>query len=165
LDGSTLDRISAEAGVARPMLRHYLGNREQMVGHLLEHVGQVFAAETDQLFDFLPETQRMDALFDAVFTRKLPSSENAAVFQALVAASDRYDGIRDMLLTFVYQFEAKMRVEIQREKPNADPMGIEVAAAGLTAITFNVDATLPLLPEEAWRARQRDAAQMLLRGL
>ena len=50
LDGSTLERIADEAGIQRPMIRHYLGNRDQMIAKLLEHVNSRFDEMTNQLF-------------------------------------------------------------------------------------------------------------------
>ena len=67
LDGSTLERISEEAGVKRPILRHYLGNREEMVALLIEHVVERFNAQTEALFANLPAERRWPALMDQLF--------------------------------------------------------------------------------------------------
>lgn len=39
IDGSTLDRVAEEAGVTRALVRHYLGNRDEVVVALAEHHG------------------------------------------------------------------------------------------------------------------------------
>ncbi len=106
LDGSTLTHISAEAGIGRPLLRHYLGNRNEMVSKLLDHVVSKFAAITAATAASLPEQDRFEFLMDTLFERKEYSPENAAVFQALVAASDRHPEIKKPLLNFILQFEA-----------------------------------------------------------
>lgn len=165
LDGSTLERISKEAGVGRPLLRHYLGNRDRMVARLLDHVAGKFDRIAENLFATLPEGNRLDALMDALFERDTHSSENAAVFQALVAASDRYRDIRKPLLNFVSDFEARVANEIMREKPLAAAEAGKAAAAGLSAIYFNTDAIAPLKPQKSWTRYQRQAAQRLLDGL
>ncbi|EEE37709.1 transcriptional regulator [Rhodobacteraceae bacterium KLH11] len=162
LDGSTLARISEEAGVARPLLRHYLGNREEMVQKLLDHVMQVFANRVEELFAALPSSDRTQAMMEALFGRSVYSSENAAVFAALVAASERYGALRDPLQGFVYDFEARVAAEIAHDAPTANTQDINVAAAGITAIYFNTDAIMPLKPRAGWRDTQRAAAQMLL---
>ena len=38
LDGSSLEKIGEEAGMKRPILRHYVGNREALVMALAERV-------------------------------------------------------------------------------------------------------------------------------
>lgn len=162
LDGSTQARISEEAGVGRPLLRHYLGNRDEMVRKLLDHVLLVFAVQVEALFDSLPPTDRIDALMDALFGRDAYSSESAAVFAALVAASERHAGLRAPLLGFVHDFEARIAVEIAAERSAADKRDIRTIAAGVSAIYFNTDAVMPLRPGVDWRDTQRAAAQMLI---
>ncbi len=162
LDGSTLARISEEAGVGRPLLRHYLGNRDEMVRKLLDHVLKVFADQVEALFDTLPCTDRVAAMLDALFGRGTYSSESAAVFAALVAASERHADLREPLLGFVYDFEARIAAEIMNELPAANVQGVRAVAAGMSAIYFNTDAVMPLRPRAEWRDTQRVAAQMLL---
>lgn len=162
LDGSTLARISEEAGVGRPLLRHYLGNRDEMVRQLLDHVLQVFDARSKSLFDTLPQVGRVEAMIDALFGRSAYSPDNAAVFAALVAASERYEEIRRPLLGFVYDFEARLTQEILHEYPDADKKAVTAAASGISAIYFNTDAVMPLKPQDGWRDLQRRAAQILL---
>jgi len=165
LDGSTLKRISDEGGIGRPLLRHYLGNRDQMVTRLLEYVAKKFEQISQEMIADLPKTSRLDALLDSLFSNDKHSADNAAVFQALVAASDRHPEIRPALLDFVHGFEKRIADEILLEKPHADAENIEIAASGLTAIYFNIDAITPLNPDKTWCSRQKSAAQMLLKGL
>ncbi|MGV6805258.1 MAG: TetR/AcrR family transcriptional regulator [Ruegeria sp.] len=162
LDGSTLARISEEAAVGRPLLRHYLGNREEMVRQLLDHVLRTFDAQVKSLFNSLPEIGRIDALMDAMFDRSAYSPQNAAVFAALVAASDRHQEIRKPLLGFVVDFEDRLASEILRQSPDACKTRIKAVSAGVTAIYFNTDAVMPLQPGSTWREQQRCAAQLLL---
>jgi len=165
MDGSTLERISTEAKIGRPLLRHYLGNRDQMVMKFLNHVTKKFEQITSQLFDALPSENRLNALMEALFEKRQHSPENVAVFQALVAASERHPDIRTPLLNFVYDFETRIPKEIMREKPSADVEASKIAASGLTAIYFNTDAITPLLPKKSWRNYQKLAAQKLLGGV
>ena len=162
LDGATLERISAEAGVGRPLLRHYLGNRDEMVLRLIEYVARRFEQMTEDLFDALPDTGRVRALMDMLFDREDHSAVNAAVFQALVAASDRYGDIRPLMLNFVMAFERRFADEIMSERPQTDEAAAKIAATGIVAIYFNTAAIMPLAPGHAWRNMQRQAAQGLL---
>lgn len=38
LDGATLDQIAAQAGIARGHLRHFVGNQDELVGRVGEHL-------------------------------------------------------------------------------------------------------------------------------
>ncbi len=162
LDGSTQARIAEEAGVGRPLLRHYLGNRDEMVRKLLDHVLKVFAERVEELFHVLPPSGRIDAMTEALFGRGSYSSEGAAVFAALVAASEQHEGLREPLLGFVYDFEDRIAAEILQERPRADLQKVQAVAAGVSAIYFNTDAVMPLKPRAGWRDTQRSAALILL---
>lgn len=169
LDGSTLEKISDEAGAARPMLRHYLGNRDQMVDALFQHVLKKFEDKTELLFGSLPEfeaqTSRIEALLDILFDGMGHQADDASVYQALVAVSHRYDGMSDALMGFVTGFERAISAELLDAFPQADAYQCDVVAAGITATYFNHDATMPLDPPSAWRAKQRGAAELLVRSL
>ena len=165
IEGATLEKISDEAEMARPMLRHYLGNRDQMVSKLITHVLDKFDDMTRDMISDLPETDRLTALLDQLFEGKYHETDNAAVFQALVAASDRYSGIREPLMKFVQKFEKAIAKEVIREFPNTERVECNIAASGISAIYFNTDAITPLGPSRQWRKRQKQAARALLNGL
>ena len=162
IEGSTLERISEEADVGRPLLRHYLGNREEMVALLLDHVFIKFSGMTGSLISALPASNRVSVLLDILFDDHSHEFENAAVFQAFVASADRYPGTADRLKDFITEFETAITKEIVAENPQADVKKCQVVAAGVTAIYLNHDATLPLQPSRDWRNRHREAAEMLL---
>lgn len=165
IDGSTLERISEEAGVGRPLLRHYLGNRDQMVTALLNHVMENFAQQTRDLIDMLPETNRISKLLEILFSGANHEADNAAVYQALVAASDRHQDMPKKLMGFVTEFEKAITKELVREYPSADIKKCGVVASGITALYFNHDAALPLNPTKSWRKKQMAAAMLLLESL
>ena len=165
IDGSTLERISEEAGVGRPLLRHYLGNREEMVSALLNHVLEKFAGMTADLISNLPNENRISALLDNLFSGANHEADNAAVYQALVAASDRHEAMPQKLMQFVTGFEKAITKELVCEFPHADIKQCGVVAAGITAVYFNHDAALPLAPAPSWRNRQKSVAKLLLETL
>ncbi len=162
LDGSTQERIAKEANIARPMLRHYLGNRDEMVSQLISHVMKNFREKTEKFFDNLPETDRIPVLMMSLFDGHAHQAENASLYQALVAASHRYEGMADQLMAFVTGFEAAVAKELTRAFPDANDARCGIVAAGITAIYFNHDAAMPLVPPAAWREKQKAAAEALL---
>ena len=165
LDGSTLERISEEANVGRPLLRHYLGNREEMVDALLSHVMDKFDRMTADLVAGLPPENRLPALIDILFSSYAHEAENAPVYQALIASSDRFPGMSKKLFKFIRDFETAIAREILREHPSADIQKCQAVAAGIAAIYFSFDGALPLSPPTSWREKQRTAVQILLDSL
>jgi AcrR family transcriptional regulator len=162
LDGSTLERISEEAHVGRPLLRHYLGNRDQMVSALLQHILAKFDDLNEALVAELPTVGRFEALLDRLFNDPLHDANNAAVFQALVASSNRYEGMAEKLMRFVTNFEEILAKELSLWAPEASLPDCQVAASGIAAIYFSVDGLAPLTPPRSWKNNQRQAVQWLL---
>ena len=55
VEGSTLERIAEEAGLRRSLLRHYVGNRDDLLDALVERFLERSSREMDVLFAALPE--------------------------------------------------------------------------------------------------------------
>jgi AcrR family transcriptional regulator len=162
LDGSTLEKISEEASVGRPLLRHYLGNREQMVSALLDHILAKFSYLNQCLVSELPNEGRFETILDRLFDKDYHEMEQAAVFQALVAASERHDGMAKKLMQFVHELEEILTAELKASKPQAALEDCKTAVSGITSIYFSLDALTPLNPDPTWRARQLQAVDWLL---
>ncbi|WP_254429764.1 TetR/AcrR family transcriptional regulator [Ruegeria atlantica] len=67
LDGATQERVAAEAGVKRPLLRHYLGNRDQMITALNQHVANLFNDLTLELNFHLSQIETSGQLLEILF--------------------------------------------------------------------------------------------------
>ena len=166
LEGATQDRIAAEAGVKRPLLRHYLGNRDAMIAALIDHMEAVFDGQTEALLAALPERNRIEALLDLLFAREAATdAETILAFQALANASDRTPGAQDALLGAVSRFLAALEGELAAAFPEADAERVAAAAMGLMGIYFNTDSLAPLQLPKAWRATSRRAAEILIESL
>ena len=165
VEGSTLAKISDAAGVPRPLLRYYFGNREQMVIRLLDHAVTEFNTMTDHMLAALPETGRLAAMMDWLFDENDMSFEPPAVFQALVTASLQHKGIRERLLEHLHKFEQAIAAELMREFPQASMSDCEIVAAGIAATCWNVEAVMPVKPPAQWTRKQRLAAERLIDGL
>lgn len=162
LDGATLEKISQTAGVKRTLLRHYLGNRDEMIDRLADHVVDGFNRATDALVSALPDSGRLDALMDFLFHEHERSPSDASLFQALAGASDRYPKIRKGILDFLKKFEEAIADEIARAFPNAQRDQVRVVASGVSSIYFNVESAGPMRPDPDWVGRQRAAATLLI---
>ena len=91
LDGATQERIAAQAGVKRPLLRHYLGNRDEMISTLTNHVIGEFDAATEMLRGAIPYLRNSKDLVDLMFD--YDSSDDPRLilaWQALTAVVAEY---------------------------------------------------------------------------
>ena len=160
LEGATQERIAAEAGIARPLLRHNLGNREEMITALVDHVSERFADMIDQIAassGSLPEL--IDLVFDPTY-RTDPRLNLA--FQALVAASASYPEMRAPLLASLERYTDLIARLARRATPEASAEEIATVAHGIAAISMSADALEPLDPSVSWRLAAKRAALVLV---
>ncbi len=166
VEGSTLDRIAEEAGVKRTILRHYIGNRDDLIAALGARIEREFDAATDELFEMLPRTGRVDWLIEALFhPASQTSSQDLAVAQALISASDLYPDIGQRLRAWVIKFDGLIARELKDEHPKATGADIEAVSFGILSIYINVDALNPLQLPDRFRANAKRAARHLVHTL
>lgn len=174
LEGATQERIAEAAGVKRPILRHYLGNRDDMIAALIDHLAERFDAETAALGRALPPSLpraasgagRVEAMLELLFgPRSVTPAEMVLAFQAIVAAAPRYPKARTAMLASVNRFHDLVEAELSAAYPEAPPAEIAAVAFGLVSLTFNLDALAPLRPPRAWRSAAGRAARALVETL
>ena len=170
LEGATQERIAEAAGVKRPILRHYLGNRDAMIAALIDHLADRFDAETAALGRALPHdvsgAGRVEAMLELLFgPRSATPAETVLAFQAIVAAAPRYPKARTAMLASVTRFHDLVEAELSAAYPKAPADEIAAVAFGLVSLTFNLDALAPLRPPRAWRSAAGRAARSLVETL
>ena len=156
LEGATQERIAEEAGIARPLLRHNLGNRDEMIAALVDHVVAEFGEMVDQIAAYATSlTELVDLVFDPRY-RTDPKLNLA--FQALVAASAAYPEMRAPLLKSVERYTMLIAKLVSKAAPSTTKRDRDTVAHGIAAISMSSDALDPLNPPPGWRAAQKRAA-------
>ena len=166
VEGSTLERIAEEAGVQRPILRHYIGNKDELIVALGARIERTFDAATDELFEMLPETGRVDWLVEALFhPESQTGAQDLAIAQALISASELYPDIADKLRAWVLKFDHLLAQELAVEYPAASGADIEAVSFGILSIYFNIDALNPLGLPTRFSDNAKRAARHLIATL
>ncbi len=166
LEGATQERIAETAGVKRTILRHYLGNRDDMIDALIDFIVADFDAQSQALFDALPKSNRVAALLDCLFGASGRTDPDLVLtFQALVAAADRYPKARVSLLAWIQRFTEAVEAELTTAFPSAARDRVTAAGHGLVALYFNADSLHPLQPPKHWDQASRTAADLLVDSL
>jgi len=166
LEGATQERIAEEAGVKRPLLRHYLGNRDQMIEALNEHVVGTFNALTGELDQVLQYIETSDQLVEVLF-----ASDGAidprlmTVWQSLTTSVGDYPSLAQPLLETMVRFLAVLEETFKRTCPDADAERIRAVAQGVSSIFVSFDSLSPLKPPETWRDELKSAALLLTSSL
>ncbi len=119
LEGSTLDRIAEEAGVTRALVRHYLGNREDVDRALVSYLRERGVAWFEGLGAGLPPSERLPAIVDAMFERG--SEQPGQVVDTLLGASSEDPMLRVLLREMYLEFEHLLDSELAATYPDAEP--------------------------------------------
>lgn len=131
-EGSTLDRIAEEAGVTRALVRHYLGNRDEVDRALVEHLRARYVDWFQGLGRGVPPSRRLSAIVDALLTTD--PEEPTQVVDALFAASKDRPELQDALRSMYRELEQLVETELAAAHPGADPGRRRTVAYGLVCL-------------------------------
>ena len=162
-EGATQEKIAFEAGVKRPLLRHYLGNRSQMIEALIGHVEIQIEKDLELLKEALPDDQRVGALIDILFDQKHAADNNSAmIIQALASAAYSYPELNAKTLNWTNGFTNMMKDEIVQQYPKiSDELAFQIAF-GIIALHFNINYFSQITIPASWWDASSNAAYTLL---
>ncbi|WP_122074853.1 TetR/AcrR family transcriptional regulator [Pseudophaeobacter sp. EL27] len=166
LDGATQERIAKEAGVKRPLLRHYLGNKEEMTAALAAHVVAEYAALTGFMQAEFGAVETAAGLVELLY-RDDPTSDPRLMlaWQALIVAVADYPDMRDPLLDSLARFIDAVEATLRRVAPEARVGRIRAVTQGIVAPYVTLDSISPLKPPKNWRAEMKQSAMILAASL
>ena len=163
--GITLEAIADEAGMHRSLLRHNIGNREQLLDAFYDR----FFAESDrslhQLLDHLPTRNRAESLVEQLFDQRYTDSQLTLITMALITASTNDQRLRQRLRQWNQQFVDVIARELETSSSMANTDTCNVVATGITAIYFNCESLTPLGDMHELRQASKLAAHRLISNL
>jgi AcrR family transcriptional regulator len=118
LEGSTLDRIAEEAGVTRALVRHYLGNREDVDRALVAHVRDRYVEWFAGLGTGKRPRERLTVVLDSLFDEG--ADQPTQVVDALLGASAEDPLLQASLREMYLELEHLLDAQIASAYPNAD---------------------------------------------
>lgn len=132
ISGATMDRIAAEAGMARGHIRHFVGNRDEL---LVATALEVFG-DGDRTF-LPPEITTLDGALDYLFSEEFtaPGSENAAVV-SLLEASHTVPGIAEIMAHAYSTGQRSIAAMISTQHPHATEADCDRAAYGIMTVAL-----------------------------
>jgi AcrR family transcriptional regulator len=161
--GSTLERVAAEAGVTRALVRHYLGNRDEVEAALTRHMVQRDEDDFDARLKGAPQGGRLGTVLDLAFGDGREA--NAVVMDELLSVAGRLPEIRKMLRAHYRRIQRLLDRELAAAYPKADPRQRNAVAYGVLCIAGMDDSMRELGLQEARAGQGRRAADRLLSTL
>ncbi|MGC3939927.1 TetR/AcrR family transcriptional regulator [Roseobacter sp. EG26] len=166
LDGASLSHIAKEARLTRPLIRHHVGNREDMITGLTDFVLKSFDDQTAAMVSCLPNERPSSALVDLLFSEDAVSEPDMVLaFAALTARSLDDAKLRQRCRETLLDFEAAIADTLRRDHGDADDAALGAAAHGIMALYFNLTSLAPLDMPKSWQNHARGLAHELLEKL
>ena len=163
--GATLERIAAEAGLARPLIRHNVGNRDDLLEALTNRFLEKSEQSMQEMMDYMPGENRGEYLVACLFDEEFEDSKTVMVANALISAAPEHPKLAERLTLWVEGFIDSIAGELARCYAGADEEAVYAAATGITGIYFNVDSLSAVGNPQRLRAASKQAALVLLDSL
>lgn len=168
LDGSTLERIAEEAGMLRPLVRHFVGNREELEQQLAQRAIQLSQQSWHEFLQYMEGADGAggaEYLLQGLFAESGDDSEQLQVTEALVLASRSRPWLQQLMGRWLTDFEMDIRRLLSKEYPQQPDSAIKAVSFGLISLYLNLDSIVPLNQAENYRESAMEAAIRLLTSL
>ncbi|MGI9518390.1 MAG: TetR/AcrR family transcriptional regulator [Pirellulaceae bacterium] len=166
LEGSTLEKIAEEAGMRRSILRHYVGNRDELVEALADKVIADYRTETQALFEQLGERISAVRLVDFLLPNQpVGTTEQLLVIEGLIGAAHEYPKVHKLVFEYIDNYVQQVASQLKLISPASTPKNRWNVAWGLVCISFNQESLLPLNLPARYLKGARSAARTLISTL
>lgn len=166
IEGATLTAIADEAGLSRPLIRHHIGNRDDILRSLQEYVLKGFNDQTNALAAALPDVETATTVIDILFADTDSDDRDLVLaFAALTARSANDLALREACKASISQFEAVISQAIKAENARLDQAMADQVAQGVAALYFNIKSLSPLDMAETWNRNAKSNAMKLIEQL
>ena len=137
VNGATLEKIADEANMRRSLLRHNIGNREQLIEAFLDRFFNNSNQEIDLMFAHLPEENRVEVLLDFLFDEKYANGQLSLLTMALTSAAVTDESINRRLGEWNAHFIELIASELHKSFKCSSLEDCHIVATGLVGIYFN----------------------------
>lgn len=145
LESTSLEKLAEQAQMKRSILRHYIGNRDDIIVALSERYLKIYSDQWQQTIAWLPDDGRLEGLMDVLFGERDQAYINKSIIaDAIYAQAKRIDAVREHHQTSMKQSIAMISQELKRAYPEAEMQRIELVARGILANYLHSESLLPL---------------------
>lgn len=143
IEGSTLEKIAEEAQMKRTIIRHYIGNREELVGAVSQ---RLLNRLTEKLADFEAHSESSQELFIAYLFDNYASHSyiDVLLVEQFIAAAEQYPDQADAMVKYMASFTQTLARKLKAIYSNSKESESWDVAFGVTAILFNESSLQPL---------------------
>lgn len=136
LESTTLDNIAEEAGVARRIIRHYIGNRDEVIQVAVDRIIEKFTQHAFALIDAAEEGERFEVAFEYIFSEAfnaLPINRQVA---ALLPASLHDERVQLAVKKIYDAFHSSVDQQLEAYCPSAPASDRKQVAYTVMCLAF-----------------------------
>ncbi|WP_133405790.1 TetR/AcrR family transcriptional regulator [Parashewanella tropica] len=132
LQDTSLENIAETAGVKRTILRHYIGNRDQIIAALSERWRNIYSAQWKEVISYLPETHTVDALLAMLFDiGSEQDNRDNIISDELFTEAKRLESVKRDQEQNMADFVTHCSQVLANEYPKANTNDIELVCYGI----------------------------------
>ncbi len=161
VEGTTLDQVAKQAGLARPLIRHNVGNRDDLLAATMERFVKRSEEATRAFIDALPAEGTLETMIEWLFDPSEPDSRTVLLSSALIAAGANDPGLAGTMRQWTRDFVQSLAEVVRKARPGADEGAVEAVAAGIASAYFTAESVTPIGPMSDLRGACRQAADRL----
>ncbi|GAB5470870.1 MAG: hypothetical protein Kilf2KO_39000 [Rhodospirillales bacterium] len=165
VEGSSLEAVAKEAGLARALIRHNVGNRDALLQAAVERFLERSRVALGQLLEALPAERPLECMIEWLFDTHASDPHLALVSNALVAAGASDPALAAAMRDWTDGFFEMVAEAAARGSPNAGAEELDTVAAGIASAYFVAESVTPIGPMPALRANCKAAALRLAGSL
>lgn len=160
MDGLTLEKVADEAGLSRSLVRHFVGNRDDLIASYRQRLFDRYS------YDFLSaqvqdgETHASDVVLEILFDGASNYDDFAAI-DAIIASSHTDPALRADILTIYRGLETAIANAVRHDHPEWESRQVESTAYQVLSLAYGHWTMYALgFPDD-----RRDAARDAIRSL
>ncbi len=166
LEASSLERIAQEAGMKRSILRHYVGNREELVVALTRRVVGKYRETLVDMAGSIAPPGRVEQLIRILLPAQSPeTTASIVVIESLIAAADTNQLVREQMAAYLDDVVAMVSEQLQQEFPDRSRHQCWTIAYGVVCIWFNHASLGPLRLARKYLTAARSTMRTLISTL
>ncbi len=167
VEGATLQKIAHVAGIARPLLRHHVGNSDDLLRLAVKRFIKRSEQSISDMYVMLPDGINGEEFIHLLF-HSLSSKEqhnDVMIAASFIYASQTNKNIKAQMQSWLNSFVKDFTAQIQKMYPQAEKDKVKNVSAGIIGIYFNIESIIPLGDNKSLKDQSYQAAVYLLQTL
>ncbi|MEM9954925.1 MAG: TetR family transcriptional regulator [Chloroflexota bacterium] len=166
LEGTSLEQVADEAQMTRSIIRHYIGNRDDLVSALIDRLIRQYAEQLTENYADIPPEQMVSYAVDNMFSQKdALSVREKIIIDVLMTAKERYPDAKKKLIQMYDAVIQSFASDLERQYPNATQAQCWQIAYAVVCISEMNETFMWLGMNPRYHADARQVAENLLASL